>query len=407
MSEKPKLLLIAGAGASVQFGMPSVSCIHELFSRWSNTDFRQATKEAPNLYCFLYEKMRQHRRLRGRSSDTSEPNFEDVLYLVYLLGGLNRSALASFVTADPLPGLLQFSKPPLTDRDVLYVFGRSLIDRLLVYFRERCINISESRDISNFINTLQMEFQIAIVTTNYDDLIYRNVQGVETGFDPADNGVFKPGHLFGRTSWPCMLHLHGSVHFDMTSIGNDMHIIRWVDDLNSKFNQNSLGRSPHENVESQDLPTSCIVCGWGKPIQLLRNPFRAYLSELDRLSDRSDRLLFLGYGFRDAHVNGAFRSYRNQRKRKVVLVDYAQDMTLTAGSGWNQGSESVVRALQVFDTPHYALEWLGYRHPESVRRLMEAREFERGSDETRPFSVWYNGLLEACRDPQRIIDELR
>jgi hypothetical protein len=82
-------------------------------------------------------------------------------------------------------------------------------------------------------------------------------------------------------------------------------------------------------------------------------------------------------------------------------------MTLTAGSGWNQGSESVARALQVFDTPQYALEWLGYRHPESVRRLMEAREFERSSDETRPFSVWYNGLLEACRDPQRIIDELR
>jgi hypothetical protein len=120
----------------------------------------------------------------------------------------------------------------------------------------------------------------------------------------------------------------------------------------------------------------------------------------------SDALLVLGYGFGDHHLNQPLNQYRDSRKRPIVLIDKACDNTLTAGSSGEEAHPAVVRALDWFDTPADSMSWLGYV-PESVARLKAEKEFELSTDPRRPLAIWYGGMLDACRNADKIVRELR
>jgi hypothetical protein len=151
---------------------------------------------------------------------------------------------------------------------------------------------------------------------------------------------------------------------------------------------------------------SVIVAGYGKTSQILRRPFRTYYSELEHLSAESDAVLFLGYGFNDSHVNGAFERYRDSRLRRVVLIDYADDDAMTAhGASWS-GESTATRAMGVFATRDHTMRWLGNSAPGQVRGLKLAFDFDRSSDPNTPLSIWYNGTADALKRPQAVLAEL-
>jgi len=62
----------------------------------------------------------------------------------------------------------------------------------------------------------------------YNDLVHRWLPRLETGFDPVTE-QFDERRLMNRASWPCLRHLHGSVHFDMRHAGSgpDLYEIHW------------------------------------------------------------------------------------------------------------------------------------------------------------------------------------
>lgn len=53
MSQKKKILVVVGAGASIELGMPSVSCINNLFVQWAKDDYSLASNGYSNLYSFF------------------------------------------------------------------------------------------------------------------------------------------------------------------------------------------------------------------------------------------------------------------------------------------------------------------------------------------------------------------
>jgi hypothetical protein len=158
--------------------------------------------------------------------------------------------------------------------------------------------------------------------------------------------------------------------------------------------------------EGPTFPTSSLIAGWGKTVQIQRYPFRTYYSELDRLIYEADCLLCLGFGFGDSHINFALGRYRDNRNRRVVLVDWADDSTLTAGSNFMKGSSAAQRARGIFNTPPHLLRWLGYGHPGAVKHLKDAREFERSIEPSRHLSIWYGGMWEASQYADKFIREL-
>jgi hypothetical protein len=413
---KKKLLIVAGAGGSVNFGMPSVAAVHNLLDRAAESEYPLFSDEEENLYSWIHQQISHYWRDVAHRSTYRAPNFEDVLYAIYGMssafpGGPNISPLGALISRRHYPDHWWLRGQKLeTNAFAFNQLACFLIDEVLKEFVQLCIDVPNKHsallsDQAKFLDALRQEFDIAVVTVNYDDILYRALKPIVTGFNPQ--GIFEDTLLLNRgTSWPCFVHLHGSVHFHMPMTNGSLHDIHWEDNLAVQVHNLSRGRNSQNTTEGMEFPMSVIVAGYGKTSQILRRPFRTYYSELEHLSAESDAVLFLGYGFNDSHVNGAFERYRDSRLRRVVLIDYADDDAMTAhGASWS-GESTATRAMGVFATRDHTMRWLGNSAPGQVRGLKLAFDFDRSSDPNTPLSIWYNGTADALKRPQAVLAEL-
>lgn len=101
--QRKKLLVVAGGGAALDFGMPSVNGVHDLLLESAAQYFPLADKPDENLYGFLYEAARAYWSANTKSYLGKTPNFEDVLYAISVLGStyparIFAGVLGAFVT---------------------------------------------------------------------------------------------------------------------------------------------------------------------------------------------------------------------------------------------------------------------------------------------------------------------
>ncbi|HET8885617.1 MAG TPA: SIR2 family protein [Salinimicrobium sp.] len=412
---KKKLLIINGAGASVEFGMPSVTEIDSLFSKWANDYLKLEDNIVQNLYDWV--KVTNQNYLRSHSKHQYSESFENYLYIISLLESVytennhwlySSNKLKPYITEKvDLPKINYFNKQirQASSGDFSFLYSY-LIDKLLEHFRGLSINLEnnfqeEQKHLRVFYNKLQNNFQIGIINLNYDNTIIRNID-LETGFDLVTNHLDRD--LLYKKEWNFCYHMHGSVHFDMKG-GLDktqMHKINWNKDLHSAFTSNSSGRSSIYTTEGYTIKNSSIVAGFNKSTQLLKEPFIQYYMTLDKKIYESDAILFIGYGFTDLHLNSLFEFIRfNQNKhRKVVVIDYADDdmesLHLRHDS-WSEG---------LFQTVPLNSRELEVKAPYSVNHFKKNFKLERNSNPEHPLAIWYNGFIEACKNADKIISEL-
>ena len=404
---RKKLLIVAGAGSAIEFGMPSVSDVHELFLRTAQQYFPFRNDFKKNIYGYLYDEIERYWIANNRQDQRRKPNFEDVLYAIYTLvgvypSGINTSALGAFVGMKSFPDT---ARQDLNDESLLRSLGQQLIDGLLAEMRGRCIqDPPHFAELETFFSFLSQKFDLAVITTNYDDLIHRSLPHLETGFDVGQDSIFDRKRILDRKSWGCLLHLHGSVHFDMDVSNYAVDDMYWQRDF-KKCHPNAYGRAVNRTSEGNEYPSSCIIAGYGKPVQIQRQPFRTYYSELDRLTDKCDVVLFLGYGFGDRHLNHAFADYRDARNRPVVVIDYASDTAFSARGSNEFERTSVRRAMSIFRNRSGQMSCNGNDSPPTVGPIKEAKIFEYSTDNG-PISFWYNGMLEACRNLPKVMAAL-
>jgi hypothetical protein len=188
---KRKLLFVVGAGASIELGMPSVADVGEILRNDAQKWYPLADRPSANLYGYVEDEMRKYySSVPGRS----DPQFEDVLYALFALAsaypaGTYTSPIGAFMTARELPEFIYYGngrkKPSPHD---LHTVSCTSVDAILNEFRKRCAEHSTSKDFARlkaFIKALEAEFEIAVVSVNYDNLIYRSLPSIETGFDPS------------------------------------------------------------------------------------------------------------------------------------------------------------------------------------------------------------------------------
>jgi hypothetical protein len=410
---KKKLLLVIGAGASLDFGMPSVEEAGDIISTEAQQFFSLADRPHTNLYKHIEEMVKRYWKKHVPLHLWREPQFEDILYAIFgqasaFPAGAYTSALGALIKAKKLPDINRDGVRFTVSQHQLGILSRMAIDALLTEIRERCrrsieANAAEFARLRSFMTALQTAFEIAAVTLNYDNILYRALPGIETGFHPT-TGRFHEERIFGRTAWPCILHLHGSVHFDMPTPPTtpEMHEIFWNPDINATFAQNAFGRSSEFYPEGADFPTSVIIAGYGKTMQILRRPFRTYYSELDRLVSECDAVLLAGYGCGDEHVNIAFERFRDARRRPVAMIQLAKKGDLVPG--WAEVRSPVAKmVVHTFRTELRAMLGEATDFLPTVDRLLEMKEFQISNNCDTRLGVWYNGLLEACDNPGKVI----
>lgn len=416
MTQKKKLLVVSGAGSSVDFGMPSVNRIHDDFLAWAATHYPLARNPERSLYSHLYRRVVLYLTRHVSPPLLTKPTFEDILYLVYALAATwpanaFTSGFGSVVQRRKLPKVLETGVVKCVDENVLRFFAARLVDALLSDIRARCIREETSPNnwFSNYqglFDALQSRFEVSVATTNYDNLAVRALPAHETGFDVRGNGDFSARRLFQRSTWECLLHLHGSVHFAMRPGAHGLHTVFWRQKLPTGDNQNAFGRNGQYTKEGIVFPISTIIAGYGKTAQIQLQPFRTMYSELDRLVLEADAVLFLGYGFGDAHVNNAFAGFHDHRNRPVVMVDYAADNVSRLGSRLPESSRALEEAAQLFNVDAHSMRWSGDSEITTGAALRNSLEFERATGQNQKLSIWYSGMHAACTNPDRILGEL-
>jgi hypothetical protein len=412
MPKKKKLLVVVGAGASIDLGMPSVDGVNKLLVDWANIHFPLASNNKSNIYSYFDKEIKRYKCNHLEKHLRKPNNFEEVLYVMYQLptlfpSGIFTSSISAFLGIKNLPDTRINNKHQSTDSYSLTKITSGLIDHLLDQFRRRCISVEiENKDQfktwSLFLNNLSHDFDIGIVSLNYDNLIYKVLPELNTGFD-RETKEFNPKNIFYRKNWSCLLHLHGSVHFDFWNGG-------WNDDLSSFPNPHSTfkrGRSSQYTTEGLVFPGSEIIAGYGKSLQIMNQPFRTYYAELDRLVHECDGALILGYGFSDEHINKALSNYNLNRNRPIVVIDHANDDddVMTVRSTVDV-LPTAKKAVNLFGNDSLLMNWGGFNHPVQVKTLKKEKIFETSSEPDRPLSLWYGGMQEACKNYNMLFDIL-
>lgn len=412
-----KLLVITGAGASLEFGMPSVKIIDELFEKWALEILPLKNSSCESLYTWVKQKLDSYFSKNLNNRKEYLLNFENILFTIQSIYSISKdkeyshfnNRLNSFIQIDEFPEVVKFKKEKKADSFDFHFLHSYLVDKLLESFRDKCNSLTKTKSaeislLKSFFDTLKTKFELGFINLNYDNVILSTLQNLRTGFD--NNGKFKRA-LVHKPSWDFCYHLHGSIYFDMKG-GDDnteMHKICWNSDLTSVFSQNSSGRSGNTTSEGVDHLSSNIITGLDKSNQLLREPFCSYFMQLDRLTYEADAILFLGYGFNDLHLNNIFPfiRYDKDKIRKVVIVDWASDNEDGLNfrhDGWSHG---------LFMT----LPFNGYEMgtgknslPQPAIHFKRKKTLEKSKNPDLPVAIWYNGLLEGCKNAKKILKEL-
>ena len=82
---KQKLMVVVGAGASIELGMPSVNDVDKLFSEWAKAGYQLANDEDKTLYCYIRDEVNRHYNLNPKQGFGKETNFEEILYVILQL----------------------------------------------------------------------------------------------------------------------------------------------------------------------------------------------------------------------------------------------------------------------------------------------------------------------------------
>jgi hypothetical protein len=114
---KKKLLLVVGAGASVEFAIPSVAAVRGIISSAIQTRYPLLHAPATNLYEHIEDTVRRYWTHFVPAHLRRPPHFEDLLYTIFALAAAYpadayTSALGALITATKLPDVSFFSKQP-------------------------------------------------------------------------------------------------------------------------------------------------------------------------------------------------------------------------------------------------------------------------------------------------------
>ncbi len=409
---KKKLLITVGAGASLDFDLPSVNAVDIFFDDCAGKSHPLADDPTSNLYRYCRNAISTYYADAPKPELRKRANFEEVLYqlnllIPYLSDPDRLRGSNALLTANSLPEVMHFGRHrKAVDGTVLRDLTSMLMSELVDHFIDACatastVKTAEIAELGQFLAALQNEFEIGIITLNYDNLFTQALSGLHTGFDTA--GKFDPMSVLARTDWNFIYHLHGSVHFAMTGVAHDMHGITWVDTPSKDHTVHATGRNSQDSMEGTTYPMSPFVAGYGKTQQILRQPFRTYFAQVNRLVHEADSLLFLGYGFGDLHLNAAFSEVRD-RYRPIVLVDCAADTQDPLPFRQDVWSYNLFTTLP---GDAHTMSSAGHLAPAYLGDLRASRDLEVSNNPTYPLAVWYNGMLEACRHPQKILEHLR
>jgi len=429
---KKKLLVILGAGSSVEQGFPIVADLNCEVASWARN--YAASKGIPDYYDLLWKNRANY--CSGLSDELNEvvehrtsPNYERVLGD---LQALMNSVLASpygdpllrwIAKADVFSGLEIVPKDgDLGDHsshrnfhaieDQLRYLCRCLANKIRMKSRDFEADLSNEKGKANFepykqlFAELSEEFDVGVYNLNYDTVALNALPDPFVGFD-KQSGQFRPSDIFDRNGWSFLYHLHGSIHHRIRVGSRVMENpgfgpkITWCGNLSQALN-NEIWEDTHELATRSDekrvLFTTLISGGW-KLDQLQEEPFQTLYSCLPRHAYEADAILIGGYGFGDSHISSALTNALRSKagsvdRPPIIVLGYDKDKRpfATRNDAWANAMSKILRvsACAVRAPSHHSVE----QWTQLIGGVVDG-EFEQLREQ--PFAIWNDGFVSACK----------
>jgi hypothetical protein len=350
---KNRLTILVGSGASVGIGVPDTRTATELVVSDPPDELTARSREQTWI-------LRQTLGVLQQVYKTPPANFEHLLHALEALVTLERSwrpdakdagrTIWSVLAGGPRSELL----PLFREGAAAFAVFRFL-DQLHSVFEapkpwdERPENWAA---YTKLWSRLSETFDLDVVTTNYDAMIERALPAIRHGFvDIASESAQRFSLADFIAGDHRLAYVHGSIHFGYRREGDpnrfifedDWHDLYRYDDPSEARNTWGI-RSHPRAMSGEELVVGPLLSGFQKPDKVLAiDPFHTYYVEFANWIRSNPRLLVLGYGFGDRHINGVLSRLTKLHgaNRKVAVVTWMpeQEWVLAKG-GHNRLEES-------------------------------------------------------------------
>jgi len=357
---RDRLTVLVGAGGSVDLGVPGTKEATDFVigdDPWDEAD--EWHKTDGWIVNQVFNILKQWYR------DPADQNFEVLLHAFEGMATLERAwrpgaggrgrVIWSLLTGGPRGELFKIFQDGFADRGA----GR-LLRRLHGAFADHPMDKSSAnwRAYETWWRELGHAFDLDIATTNYDRLIEEAVPSVDQGFRPMsgeEGQRFTPMNFRGPGHR--LAHLHGSVNFGYRSLTHEPNRYAFPDGFHDlyrfddpKVARESWGARSHPTAQSgEDLIVAPLITGLQKPDKVLAaEPYHSYYRYFGNWLEATPRLLVIGYGFADVHLNtllARLTSWHGDARRVVIVTWLPEDeWVLHHHSGHYRHDEGIVAA---------------------------------------------------------------
>lgn len=392
---KPKLTVLLAAGGSVEVGLPSTDDLLRVATRAIQTSPASVSDEWP----FDLEQAASAIIKRCAAYFGPRFNFEHLMHALEALDTTVWNLRCDWPTTDkPVEPMLAAGPHEDIAPSLDPLFARAAQASLL-FSVHREVSEATTRAPGHekwpgyvkFWRSLWAEFDLTIGTLNYDTLVEQAL-----GLGASDQG-FEP--IEGENTWrfdehtlrknPTLMHLHGSIHFGYREYGTDANRfwpednwddLYWHPTPESAASSAGSGRSDGHSQARRKNMKGPLITGLDKSDKLLVDPYGAYVRMFaDRLV-QCPRLLIVGYGFGDYHVNALLSRMGKLHKGRQRIAAITKFDPVEMHGSWGPARGEEVGILRKLGQDPRLLEQMHYTNPMTAK--------------TGRVRVYYDGLAD-------------
>jgi NAD-dependent SIR2 family protein deacetylase len=353
VTDKPQLTVVLGAGASIELGVPSTETLTKRV--WSALEQIKGSNER-----FPWDE-HPSARLRSILERAYNPaTFEHVVHALEAIYSLSESWKArhgiveGVLTGGPLGELTSAFSDPMWLHQASEEVFRVLHAEVDAASR-KAENDSNWVAFVSLLKQLESAFDLHVVTLNYDDLVERALGwgAAEQGFRVSPGQAAAEFIAFDKA--PRLMHLHGGLNFGYSKDERNprdfgSHELFWF--RTSSEARESWERMSRTQPNSQALRHTIVgpfITGMQKADKLQIEPYETMGRHMGNLLATHPRLLVVGFGFGDHHVNSLIYKMKriHQGKRRVAIIDYESPKTIWRGTEatWVKARRGLKQAL--------------------------------------------------------------
>ena len=397
MEREKRAVVLAGAGASLEFGAPSTAELTKTIGQKVGDDPQMRDCGGDHAYWKIFNILARY--LKG---GVRAVNFEHIYHCAH---ELLFTFEPKYIAANEYRPILQpFIRHRITiDEHVL----RKLINRMTEFiFKElstRCENLRTNLDpLSSFLNKLQRNHITRIYTTNYDDFFLQAAPNLYTGFDSEPNPArkhFDPRAFWQASDTDCIFHLHGSVHLGFARLpaeGVDLGDIYWFNNRTEALRNSSYHGSGVRRMDGSQIERAAVITGLDKLSRLQQQPFSHYYASMTRDMMMANIIYVIGCSLGDLHLNTWLNEARRMEpKPPLIFIDKCPDSFLcdTIFEQDRKTKEMFHKLRMYMDTPlgdvKYGSGWTLSRTPKY-----------------RNYAIWDKGFFAFLESPEELDDVL-